>query len=88
MTQRLLTTGEIRSDCGVLFRTVLRWIAQGRFQSHRLPGGRGDDRVRLTDFLHFLRRHGFPIIPDELPEPRRYLPAQMAVAEARGPKVF
>ncbi len=59
-----LTTGEIAKHCGVNFRTVIRWIDKGHLKAHKLPG-RGNNRVQVHDFLHFLQRHKMPI-PQEL----------------------
>jgi CheY-like chemotaxis protein len=62
-----LTTGDIAVHCGVDFRTVLRWIEKGYLKSFKLPG-RGDNRVRVEDFLDFLRRNGIPIPGEFQPE--------------------
>lgn len=62
-----LTTGEIAIHCGVDFRTVLRWIGKGYLKSFKLPG-RGDNRVRVEDFLDFLSRHEIPIPGEFQPE--------------------
>jgi two-component system, OmpR family, response regulator VicR len=56
----ILTTGEIAKHCNVHFRTVIRWIERGHLNSYKLPG-RGDNRIRLDDFLDFLYHHGMPI---------------------------
>lgn len=65
MDKRALTTGEIADWCSVNFRTVLRWIERGDLKAFKLPGDRGDNRVRVEDFLGFLTTHGMPI-PQEL----------------------
>lgn len=62
-----LTTGDIATHCGVEFRTVLRWIQKGYLKSFKLPG-RGDNRVRIEDFLDFLRRNDIPIPSEFQPE--------------------
>lgn len=59
MEKMVLTTGEIARHCGVNLRTVIRWIQKGRLKAFQLPG-RGDNRVRLEDFLDFLRVHQMP----------------------------
>jgi two-component system, OmpR family, response regulator VicR len=56
----VLTTGEIAKYCGVNFRTVIRWIKQGRLKAYQLPG-RGDNRVSLEDFLGFLKENNIPV---------------------------
>ncbi len=58
--QRLLTTREIASYCGVSFRTVIRWIERGELHGHRLPG-RGDYRIPITQFYRFLEKNNMPI---------------------------
>lgn len=66
MTKRTetLTTGEAAKWCGVSFRTVIRWIQRGELQAYQLPG-RGDNRIRVDDFVAFLGKNGMPV-PDEL----------------------
>ncbi|NOY73316.1 MAG: response regulator [Gammaproteobacteria bacterium] len=67
-----LTTGDIANYCSVHVRTVIRWIERGKLKAYQLPG-RGDNRVRLKDFLVFLETHGMPV-PEELqPANRRIL---------------
>ncbi|MCA9186306.1 MAG: response regulator [Pirellulaceae bacterium] len=58
--KRVLTTGEIARYCAVHFRTVLRWIERGELRAYKLPG-RGDNRVKLEDFLDFLSVHEMPV---------------------------
>ncbi|MEZ6046049.1 MAG: response regulator [Planctomycetaceae bacterium] len=62
----VLTTGEVARYCSVHFRTVLRWIERGDLKAYKLPG-RGDNRIRIEDFLDFLAEHDMPI-PEELGE--------------------
>lgn len=57
-----LTTGEIAEFCGVNQRTVIRWIDAGHLKGFKLPG-RGNNRVRVVDYLDFLDRHGMPLPP-------------------------
>lgn len=64
MNGNTLTTGQVAGYCGVNFRTVLRWIERGLLRSYQLPG-RGDNRIRVEDFLAFLQEHEMPI-PGEL----------------------
>jgi two-component system, OmpR family, response regulator VicR len=59
-TKMLFTTGEIAKYCGVNLRTVIRWIEKGILKAFQLPG-RGDNRVKLQDFLVFLKDYGLPI---------------------------
>jgi len=65
-----LTTGQIAKYCGVNYRTVIRWIERGKLKAYQLPGGRGDNRVEIADFLAFLKAHQMPI-PIELATPSR-----------------
>lgn len=57
---RSLTSGEVADYCGVNLRTVIRWIEKGHLPAYKLPG-RGNNRVRLVDFLSFIDRHGMPM---------------------------
>ncbi|HEY9050116.1 MAG TPA: response regulator [Gammaproteobacteria bacterium] len=61
---KMLTTGDIAKYCQVNFRTVIRWIERGLLKAHQLPG-RGDNRVKVEDFIVFLHTNNMPI-PDEL----------------------
>ncbi len=60
---KTLTAGEIAKMCDVNLRTVIRWIDRGDLKGFKLPG-RGNNRVQLEDFLHFLQQHGMPIPPE------------------------
>ncbi|NOZ52583.1 MAG: response regulator [Gammaproteobacteria bacterium] len=64
-----LTTGDIANYCDVHVRTVIRWIERGKLKAYQLPG-RGDNRVRLDDFLAFLEVHGMPV-PEALQSANR-----------------
>lgn len=57
---RSLTSGEVADHCGVNLRTVIRWIDKGHLPAYKLPG-RGNNRIRLVDFLNFASRHGIPL---------------------------
>jgi len=64
MTRKsVLTTGEVAKHCAVHFRTVLRWIERGQLRAYKLPG-RGDNRIRIEDFLEFLTENNMPV-PEE-----------------------
>lgn len=56
----VLTTGEVAKHCAVHFRTVLRWIERGELRAYKLPG-RGDNRIRIEDFLEFLMENKMPV---------------------------
>ena len=64
VAKQTLTTGEIAQYCGVNFRTVIRWIKRGYLDAYQLPG-RGDNRVKIIDFIDFLDRFNMPV-PDDL----------------------
>lgn len=61
--QQTLTTGDIANYCGVNFRTVIRWVDRGLLKSYRLPG-RGDNRIKVQDFIAFLKQSNMPV-PEE-----------------------
>lgn len=58
-----LTSGEIAKHCDVNLRTVIRWLDSGKLKGYKLPG-RGNNRVRVEDFVAFLQAHNMPI-PEE-----------------------
>ena len=61
--KKVLTSGEVARHCNVNFRTVLRWIERGELAAYKLPG-RGDNRIRMEDFLEFIGTHQIPV-PEE-----------------------
>lgn len=61
---KTLTTGDIAKMCDVNLRTVIRWIDRGALKGFKLPG-RGNNRVRVEDFVAFLQAHDMPV-PVEL----------------------
>lgn len=62
MNTQPLTTGEIAKYCHVTYRTVLVWIDEGKLKSYATPGGH--NRVKVEDFLEFLKKFNMPI-PDD-----------------------
>lgn len=60
---KTLSTGEIAKLCDVNLRTVIRWIERGALKGFKLPG-RGNNRVRVEDFIAFLVEHDIPIPPE------------------------
>lgn len=58
-----LTTGDIAKHCDVNQRTVIRWLDKGALKGFKLPG-RGNNRVKVEDFVRFLKKNGMPV-PDE-----------------------
>lgn len=61
---RTLTTGDIARYCDVNQRTVIRWLDRGALKGFKLPG-RGNNRVRVEDFLSFLKTNEMPV-PEDL----------------------
>jgi len=59
-----LTTGDIAKYCDVNQRTVIRWLDKGVLKGFKLPG-RGNNRVKVEDFIRFLKDNGMPI-PEDL----------------------
>lgn len=70
--KQVLTSGEVAKLCNVNFRTVLRWIERGELQAYKLPG-RGDNRIRMEDFLDFVAVHQLPVPVEYRPNRRRIL---------------
>lgn len=70
--KQVLTSGEVARLCNVNFRTVLRWIERGELAAYKLPG-RGDNRIRVDDFLEFVSAHKMPVPAEFRPTPRRAL---------------
>ena len=79
---KTLSTGEIAKLCDVNLRTVIRWIERGALKRFKLPG-RGNNRVRLEDFLAFLVEHDIPIPPELQEENRKVLVVDDEPAIAR-----
>lgn len=71
-TNKMLTSGEIAKICDVTVRTVQRWIDRGLLHSYKLPG-RGDNRVKTEDFIHFLKTQNLPIPVEFREKTRRIL---------------
>lgn len=79
---KTLSTGEIAKLCDVNLRTVIRWIERGALKGFKLPG-RGNNRVRVEDFLAFLVEHEIPIPADLQEENRKVLVVDDEPAIAR-----
>ncbi|MEZ6042003.1 MAG: response regulator [Planctomycetaceae bacterium] len=70
--KQVLTSGEVAKLCNVNFRTVLRWIERGELPAYKLPG-RGDNRIRVDDFIEFASQHHMPVPAEFQPMPRHAL---------------
>jgi excisionase family DNA binding protein len=77
-----LKTGEVARYCAVNFRTVIRWIERGLLRAYKLPG-RGDHRIRVDDFVAFLRDNDMPVPPEFDRSSSRVLIVDDEVAMAR-----
>lgn len=62
MEQEPLTTGQVAEYCHVTYRAVLKWIDQGKLRAYRTPGQHS--RVRVADFLEFLKKYNMPVPPE------------------------
>ena len=61
----ILTTGQVAKYCQVDARTVNRWIQEGILKSYALPIT-GFKRIKVRDFLDFLKEQKFPVSEDFL----------------------
>ena len=59
-TNKVYTTGQIAKICGVNFRTVIRWIKNGKIEAYALPG-RGDKRVTHQSLVKFMNDNSIPL---------------------------
>ncbi len=59
-----LSARQVAGYCQVNFKTVLKWIDEGKLKAYQLPDS-GVNRIRVEDLVDFLKRFGLPI-PDEL----------------------
>ncbi|MDO8427048.1 MAG: response regulator [Deltaproteobacteria bacterium] len=69
--KRPYTTGEIASFCHVTINAVKKWIASGKLDAFRTPGGHY--RVTREDFLSFLGRYKLDIKESLFPERKKIL---------------
>ncbi|MHC4884219.1 MAG: helix-turn-helix domain-containing protein [Planctomycetota bacterium] len=70
--QRVYTTGQVATLCGVKTITVVRWIKRGELEAYSLPG-RGDRRIPREALLRFLERNNLPVPPAIMPPSLRVL---------------
>ncbi len=71
--KKTLTTGEAAMFCDVNIQTILRWCGKGIIKAHKLPGGRGDKRIKICDFIDFLNKNHLPIPSELVPNNNRIL---------------
>jgi two-component system, OmpR family, response regulator VicR len=57
-----LSARQAAAFCQVNFKTVLKWIEDGKLRSYKLPDS-GVNRVMVSDLLDFMKKFGFPIPP-------------------------
>jgi excisionase family DNA binding protein len=62
MTGKPLTTGEVADFCHVTYRTVLKWVEEGKLKAYRTPGNHS--RIDSNDFIEFLKKYNMPIPPE------------------------
>ena len=60
MKNRVFTTGEIATICGVSADTVSRWFDLGQIDGYRLGPG-GDRRIPYDSLRKFMLSHGIPL---------------------------
>ncbi len=63
VNQKVFTTGEIARYCNVTYRSVLKWIEDGKLKAKKTAGRH--NRIDVTDFIAFLKKYNMAI-PDEL----------------------
>ncbi|MFQ5441200.1 MAG: response regulator [Thermodesulfobacteriota bacterium] len=65
------TTGEIANFCDVTINAVKKWIAAGKLEAFRTPGGHY--RIKKDDFLSFVSRYKLDIKEKIFPESKKVL---------------
>lgn len=60
MKNRVFTTGEVATICGVSADTVSRWFDLGQIEGYRLGPG-GDRRIPYDSLRTFMLNHGIPV---------------------------
>lgn len=65
------TTGEIANFCDVTINAVKKWIASGKLEAFRTPGGHY--RVNRNDFIDFVGRYKLDIKERIFPDKKRIL---------------
>lgn len=60
MKNRVFTTGEVATICGVSADTVSRWFDLGQIDGYRLGPG-GDRRIPYESLRKFMLSHGIPL---------------------------
>src|SRR3989338_8494614 len=64
-----LTTGKVAEYCNVTVRAVLKWVDEGKLAAYRTPGNHC--RVKVADFLEFLKKYEMPVPPELNTENRK-----------------
>lgn len=65
------TTGEIAALCHVTINAVKKWIASGKIEAFKTPGGHF--RVNHEDFMAFLEKYKLDVKEDIFPERKKIL---------------
>jgi excisionase family DNA binding protein len=58
--QKPLSTRQVAQYCQVNFKTVLKWIEEGKLKAYKLPDS-GVNKIQSADLIDFLKRFDFPI---------------------------
>lgn len=61
LNRQIFTTGEVAQICGVVSKTVCRWIDSGKLIAHRIPSLRKDRRITLPNLTCFMEANGIPL---------------------------
>lgn len=69
--KKLYTTGEVAAFCHVTINAVKKWIASGKLQAFRTPGGHF--RINREDFMAFLDRYKLDVKDEFFPERKKIL---------------
>lgn len=65
------TTGEVAGLCHVTINAVKKWIASGKIEAFRTPGGHF--RINHEDFITFLEKFKLDVKEDIFPERKKIL---------------
>lgn len=62
MKNKVYTTREVGSFCGVDLTTAINWINQGRLKAYKTAGGHR--RIKLEDLRKFMEEFSMPVPPE------------------------
>ena len=58
--EKPLSTRQVAEYCQVNFKTVLKWIEEGKLKAYKLPDS-GVNKIQVVDLMDFLKRFNFPV---------------------------